>query len=245
MILDRGGISISFTFGCLGPKQNFWLFTRVLKRRSSVLDNDIGSVDQHDIGFKAHDIGLRRDIHKLHFWISCCATTAPGTTNYLSDKTDKQSNLNGIFCRTPEAAMTFSVATSISAGSKFKFGASADGSTFNNGSCASSPFSFSSLEPSLVPSNCQSSSSATATKNDSSAATITSASATANASNSFTSSLSVEASIPSFTGEPVFKFSSSGDPSTSVSTLSATSGEATESKTQDTKTWQCGYLSFW
>ncbi|KAK5834853.1 hypothetical protein PVK06_010532 [Gossypium arboreum] len=136
----------------------------------------------------------------------CCATTAPGTTNYLSDKTDKQSNLNGIFCRTPEAAMTFSVATSISAGSKFKFGASADGSTFNNGSCASSPFSFSSLEPSLVPSNCQSSSSATATKNDSSAATITSASATANASNSFTSSLSVEASIPSFTG--IFPFGS-------------------------------------
>ncbi|KAK8357779.1 hypothetical protein V6Z11_A05G443800 [Gossypium hirsutum] len=183
----------------------------------------------------------------IYFWANIssndfyyCSTTAPGTTNYLSDKTDKQSNLNGIFCRTPEAAMTFSVATSISAGSKFKFGASADGSTFNNGSCASSPFSFSSLEPSLVPSNCQSSSSATATKNDSSAATITSASATANASNSFTSSLSVEASIPSFTGEPVFKFSSSGDPSTSVSTLSATSGEATESKTQDTKTWQCG-----
>ncbi|KAB2033493.1 hypothetical protein ES319_D04G021400v1, partial [Gossypium barbadense] len=173
-----------------------------------------------------------------------CATTAPGTTNYLSDKTDKESNLNGIFCRTPEAAITSSVSTSISAGSKFKFGASADGYTFYNGSSASSPFSFSSLEPSLVPSNCQSSSSATATKNDSSAATITSASATANASNSFTSSLSVEASIPSFTGPPVFKFSSSGDPSTSVSTLSATSGEATESKTQDTKLGNVGIFPF-
>ncbi|TYI85826.1 hypothetical protein E1A91_D04G023000v1 [Gossypium mustelinum] len=140
-----------------------------------------------------------------------CATTAPGTTNYLSDKTDKESNLNGIFCRTPEAAITSSVSTSISAG---------------------------------IPSNCQSSSSATATKNDSSAATITSASATANASNSFTSSLSVEASIPSFTGPPVFKFSSSGDPSTSVSTLSATSGEATESKTQDTKLGNVGIFPF-
>ncbi|TYH75515.1 hypothetical protein ES332_D04G024200v1 [Gossypium tomentosum] len=142
---------------------------------------------------------------------SFCATTAPGTTNYLSDKTDKESNLNGIFCRTPEAAITSSVSTSISAG---------------------------------IPSNCQSSSSATATKNDSSAATITSASATANASNSFTSSLSVEASIPSFTGPPVFKFSSSVDPSTSVSTLSATSGEATESKTQDTKLGNVGIFPF-
>ncbi|KAH1038136.1 hypothetical protein J1N35_039879 [Gossypium stocksii] len=177
--------------------------------------------------------------------ISSCATTAPGTTNYLSDKTDKESNLNGIFCRTPETAITSSVLTSISAGSKFKFGASAaDGSTFNNGSCASSPFSFSSPAPSLVPSNCQSSSSATATKNDTSAATITSASATANASISFTSSPSVEASIPSFTGAPVFKFSSSGDPSTSVSTLSATSGEATESKTQDTKLGNVGIFPF-
>ncbi|KAK8357780.1 hypothetical protein V6Z12_A05G439900 [Gossypium hirsutum] len=177
--------------------------------------------------------------------LSSCATTAPGTTNYLSDKTDKESNLNGIFCRTPETAITSSVTTSMSAGSKFKFGASAaDGSTFNNGSCASSPFSFSSPAPSLVPSNCQSSSSATATKNDTSAATITSASATANASISFTSSPSVQASIPSFTGAPVFKFSSSGDPSTSVSTLSATSGEATESKTQDTKLGNVGIFPF-
>ncbi|PPR93636.1 hypothetical protein GOBAR_AA27033 [Gossypium barbadense] len=167
------------------------------------------------------------------------ASDAFGGSSSSSQSAWEQKRISGSTQGTPEAAMTFSVATSISAGSKFKFGASADGSTFNNGSCASSPFSFSSLEPSLVPSNCQSSSSATATKNDSSAATITSASATANASNSFTSSLSVEASIPSFTGEPVFKFSSSGDPSTSVSTLSATSGEATESKTQDTKTWQC------
>ncbi|KAK5834851.1 nuclear pore complex protein NUP1-like isoform X2 [Gossypium arboreum] len=177
--------------------------------------------------------------------LSSCATTAPGTTNYLSDKTDKESNLNGIFCRTPETAITSSVTTSMSAGSKFKFGASAaDGSTFNNGSCASSPFSFSSPAPSLVPSNCQSSSSATATKNDASAATITSASATANASISFTSSPSVQASIPSFTGAPVFKFSSSEDPSTSVSTLSATSGEATESKTQDTKLGNVGIFPF-
>ncbi|KAG4203360.1 hypothetical protein ERO13_A05G396000v2 [Gossypium hirsutum] len=177
--------------------------------------------------------------------LSSCATTAPGTTNYLSDKTDKESNLNGIFCRTPETAITSSVTTSMSAGSKFKFGASAaDGSTFNNGSCASSPFLFSSPAPSLVPSNCQSSSSATATKNDTSAATITSASATANASISFTSSPSVQASIPSFTGAPVFKFSSSGDPSTSVSTLSATSGEATESKTQDTKLGNVGIFPF-
>ncbi|KAB2033486.1 hypothetical protein ES319_D04G021100v1 [Gossypium barbadense] len=177
--------------------------------------------------------------------LSSCATTAPGTTNYLSDKTDKESNLNAIFCRTPETAVTSSVSTSISAGSKFKLGASAaDVSTFNNGSCASSPFSFSSPVPSLVPSNCQSSSSATATNNDTSAATITSASATANASISFTSSPSVEASIPSFTGAPVFKFSSSGDPSTSVSTLSATSGEATESKTQDTKLGNVGIFPF-
>ncbi|KAG4150695.1 hypothetical protein ERO13_D04G019000v2 [Gossypium hirsutum] len=177
--------------------------------------------------------------------LSSCATTAPGTTNYLSDKTDKESNLNAIFCSTPETAVTSSVSTSISAGSKFKLGASAaDVSTFNNGSCASSPFSFSSPVPSLVPSNCQSSSSATATDNDTSAATITSASATANASISFTSSPSVEASIPSFTGAPVFKFSSSGDPSTSVSTLSATSGEATESKTQDTKLGNVGIFPF-
>ncbi|KAH1038138.1 hypothetical protein J1N35_039881 [Gossypium stocksii] len=127
---------------------------------------------------------------------------------------------------------------------KFKFGTLADGSTFNHGSCASSPFSFSSPAPSLVPSNCQSSSSATATKNDTSAATVTSASATTNASISFTSSPSVEASIPSFTGAPVFKFSSSGDLSTLVSTLSATSGEATESKTQDTKLGNVGIFPF-
>ncbi|KAK8301488.1 hypothetical protein V6Z12_D04G024900 [Gossypium hirsutum] len=105
--------------------------------------------------------------------LSSCATTAPGTTNYLSDKTDKESNLNAIFCSTPETAVTSSVSTSISAG---------------------------------IPSNCQSSSSATATDNDTSAATITSASATANASISFTSSPSVEASIPSFTG--IFPFGS-------------------------------------
>ncbi|KAA3464544.1 nuclear pore complex protein NUP1-like isoform X2 [Gossypium australe] len=172
--------------------------------------------------------------------LSSCATTAPGTTNYLSDKTDKESNLNGIFCRTPETAITSSVSTSISAGSKFKFGASAaDGSTFNNGSCASSPFSFSSPAPSPVPSNCQSSSSATATKNDTSAATITSASATANASISFTSSPSVEASIPSFTGAPVFNiFGSTSAASSSAGTTAevASSGNSSSSGISSTST---------
>ncbi|KAK8629763.1 hypothetical protein V6N13_078591 [Hibiscus sabdariffa] len=156
---------------------------------------------------------------------SSFATTAPGsgTTNYLSDKTDKENNLNGILCRTPEAAITSSVSTSTSAGSIFKFGSSIDSSSLNNGSLASSPFSFSSPAPSLVPSN-----------GDASAAATTSASTPTDATISRTCKPSVEASIPYFTDASVFKLSSSGDPSTSVSTLSATSGEATESKTQDT-----------
>ncbi|PPR93638.1 hypothetical protein GOBAR_AA27035 [Gossypium barbadense] len=84
---------------------------------------------------------------------SSFATTAPGVTNHLSEKTDRGSTMNGIF-RTPETALTSAVSTS-----NFKFGASADAS-------------------------------------------------------------------------PVFKFSSSGDPSTS--------GEATKSKTQDTSLGNVG-----
>ncbi|KAK8504267.1 hypothetical protein V6N13_062616 [Hibiscus sabdariffa] len=175
---------------------------------------------------------------------SSFATTAPGTTNHLSDKTDKENNLNGIFCRTPEAAITSSVSTSTSAGSIFKFGSSIDSSSLNNGSLASSPFSFSSPTPSLVPSNGRSSSSAAVSSIDASAAATTSASTTTDATISRTCKPSVEASIPYFTDASVFKLSSSGDPSTSVSTLSATSGEATESKTQDTSIGNVGMFPF-
>ncbi|XP_039060405.1 nuclear pore complex protein NUP1-like isoform X2 [Hibiscus syriacus] len=175
---------------------------------------------------------------------SSFTAAAPGTTNYLSDKTDKENNMNEIFCRTPEAAITSSLSTSTSAGSIFKFGASKDSSTLNNGSLASSPFSFSSPVASLVPSTGQSSSSAAATNSDASAAATTSAGASANVTISRTSNPSVESSIPHFTAAPVFKFSSTADPSTSVSTLPATSGEATESKTQDTSVGNVGIFPF-
>ncbi|TYI31333.1 hypothetical protein ES332_A05G445200v1 [Gossypium tomentosum] len=157
---------------------------------------------------------------------SSFATTAPGVTNHLSEKTDRGSTMNGIF-RTPETALTSAVSTS-----NFKFGASADGSAVNNGSFSSSSFSFSSPVASLVPINGRSSSSATATNNDSPATATTSASATVNPTICHTSIPSVETSIPSFTASPVFKFSSSGDPSTS--------GEATKSKTQDTSLGNVG-----
>ncbi|MBA0600802.1 hypothetical protein Gorai_004001, partial [Gossypium raimondii] len=154
------------------------------------------------------------------------ATTAPGVTNHLSEKTDGGSTMNGIF-RTPETALTSAVSTS-----NFKFGASADCSAVNNGSFSSSSFSFSSPVPSLVPSNGRSSSSATANNNDSPATATTSASATVNPTICHTSIPSVETSIPSFIASPVFKFSSSGDPSTSR--------EATKSKTQDTSLGNVG-----
>ncbi|KAG4150686.1 hypothetical protein ERO13_D04G018900v2 [Gossypium hirsutum] len=157
---------------------------------------------------------------------SSFATTAPGVTNHLSEKTDRGSTMNGIF-RTPETALTSAVSTS-----NFKFGASADCSAVNNGSFSSSSFSFSSPVPYLVPSNGRSSSSATANNNDSPATATTSASATVNPTICHTSIPSVETSIPSFTASPVFKFSSSGDPSTSR--------EATKSKTQDTSLGNVG-----
>ncbi|KAK8301484.1 hypothetical protein V6Z12_D04G024800 [Gossypium hirsutum] len=128
---------------------------------------------------------------------------------------------------TPETALTSAVSTS-----NFKFGASADCSAVNNGSFSSSSFSFSSPVPYLVPSNGRSSSSATANNNDSPATATTSASATVNPTICHTSIPSVETSIPSFTASPVFKFSSSGDPSTSR--------EATKSKTQDTSLGNVG-----
>ncbi|MBA0571626.1 hypothetical protein Golob_002009, partial [Gossypium lobatum] len=156
----------------------------------------------------------------------CFATTAPGVTNHLSEKADRGSTMNGIFS-TPETALTSAVSTS-----NFKFGASADCSAVNNGSFSSSSFSFSSPVPSLVPSNGRSSSSATANNNDSPATATTSASATVNPTICHTSIPSVETSIPSFTASPVFKFSSSGDPSTSR--------EATKSKTQDTSLGNVG-----
>ncbi|XVF24616.1 hypothetical protein REPUB_Repub13aG0142600 [Reevesia pubescens] len=166
------------------------------------------------------------------------ATTAPGKTNYLLDKTDKENTLNGTFFRTPETATPSAVSTSVSAGSIFKFSALANSSTSNNGSLASSPFSFSSPTPSVLPNNGQSSSSSSTgyvsvtTNSDISAAATTSA--TANATISCTGSPFLEASVPSFPAGPVFKFASSPDPSTSVSTLSATSVEVTEAKTMDT-----------
>ncbi|XP_039051670.1 nuclear pore complex protein NUP1-like [Hibiscus syriacus] len=173
---------------------------------------------------------------------SSFATTAHGTTNHLSDKTEKENNLNEIFCRKPEAAITSSVSTSTSAGSIFEFGASKDSSTLNNGSLASSPFSFASPAPLCVPSVGQIPSSAAATNSDASVAVTTAASSTANATISCIGNPSAEASIHSFA--PVFKFSSSRDPSTSVSTLSATLGEVTKSKTQDTSLGSVGIFPF-
>ncbi|XVF00062.1 hypothetical protein REPUB_Repub03eG0253600 [Reevesia pubescens] len=174
---------------------------------------------------------------------SSFATTAPGTTNYLSDKTDKENTLNGISFRTPETANTTAVSTSTSAGSIYKFGALANSSTLNNGSLAASSFSLSSSMPSLVPNNAQSSSSSSTnymsftTNSDTSAAATTSA--TANATISSTTSPSTEASVPSFTAAPVFKFASSRDPS-----ISATSGKATEAKTQDTSLCNVAIVPF-
>ncbi|XP_022742024.1 nuclear pore complex protein NUP1-like isoform X2 [Durio zibethinus] len=175
---------------------------------------------------------------------SSFATTVPGTTNYLSDKTDKENTLNGIFFGTPETAISCAVSTSTSAGFIFKSGDSKNGSTLNNGSLASSPFSFSSPMPSLVPNNGQSSSSSSTnymsfTTNSDTLAAATTTSTTADVTVGSTS-ISMDVSVSSFTAAPVFKFASSGDPSASVSTLSATSGEATEAKTQDTS---CGNVA--
>ncbi|XP_022765592.1 nuclear pore complex protein NUP1-like isoform X2 [Durio zibethinus] len=149
--------------------------------------------------------------------------------------------------RTPETTVTSAISTSTSDGSVFKFGASANSSTLNNGSLASCPFSFSSPAPSLVSNNGQSSSNSSTnymstTNSDTSAAATTSA--TANATISSTGSPSMEASFPSFTDAPVFKLASSGDPTASVSTLSATSGEATEAKTQDRSLGNVGIAPF-
>ncbi|XWS08159.1 hypothetical protein CRYUN_Cryun41cG0056400 [Craigia yunnanensis] len=179
---------------------------------------------------------------------SSFATSAPGTTNYLSDKTDKENTLNGIFFRTPETAISSALSSSTSAGSIFKFGASKNSSTLNNGSLASSPLSFSSPTPSIVPNNCQSSYSSSTnymsfTTNSYTSAVATTSS-TANVTVSSTSGPSMEVSVPSFTAASVFKFASSRDPSTSVSTLSATSGEATEAKTQDTRSSNVAIVPF-
>ncbi|KAK8546407.1 hypothetical protein V6N13_067628 [Hibiscus sabdariffa] len=165
---------------------------------------------------------------------SSFATTAPGTTNNLSDKIDKDSTPTGIFC-TPETAISTAVSTSTPAGSIFKFDTSKSSSTLNNGSLASSPFSYSLPTASVIPSNGQSSSSGSincvsVTNTDTFAAAT--ASTTANVSASSTSSSpSIDVSVSSFT--PVFKFASYGDSSASVSASSATSREATEAKAQD------------
>ncbi|GMI84658.1 hypothetical protein like AT3G10650 [Hibiscus trionum] len=171
---------------------------------------------------------------------SSFATTAPGTTNNLSDKIDKENTPTGIFC-TPETAISTAVSTSTSAGSIFKFDTKSS-STLNNGSLASSPLSYSLPTQSLIPGNGQSSASGSinhvsVTNTDTSAAAT--ASTTANITLSSTSSSpSIDASVSSFS--PVFKFASSGDPLASVSTLSATSREATEAKTQDTSSGNVG-----
>ncbi|KAL4339837.1 hypothetical protein GQ457_08G013060 [Hibiscus cannabinus] len=165
---------------------------------------------------------------------SSFATTAPGTTNNLSDKIDKDSTPTGIFC-TPETAISTAVSTSTPAGSIFKFDTSKSSSTLNNGSLASSPFSYSLPTASVIPSNGQSSSSGSIncvsiTNTDTSAAAT--ASTTANVSASSTSSSpSIDVSVSSFS--PVFKFASYGDSSASVSASSATSREATVAKAQD------------
>ncbi|XVE52394.1 hypothetical protein DITRI_Ditri02bG0118800 [Diplodiscus trichospermus] len=174
---------------------------------------------------------------------SSFATTAPGTTNNFSDKTDKENTLNGI-CRTPETAKACALSTSTSAGSIFKFGASENNSALDNGSPATS-HSFSLPMPSLISHNVQSSPSSSTnymsftTKSDTSAASTTSTTA-----NVAVSCPSLEASVPSFTAAPVFKFSSSGDPSSSLSTFSATSGQATEAKTPDTSSGNAATVSF-
>ncbi|XP_039028736.1 nuclear pore complex protein NUP1-like isoform X2 [Hibiscus syriacus] len=165
---------------------------------------------------------------------SSFATTAPGTTNYLSDKIDEENAPTGIFSPPKTATST--------SGSIFKFDASESSSTLSNGSLASSPFSYPLPTPSLIPGNGQSSSSGSTnyvsiTYIDTS--TAATASTTANVAVSSTSSSpSIDASVSSFM--PVFKFASSGDPSASVSMLSATSREAAEVKTQDTSSGTVG-----
>ncbi|KAK8651125.1 hypothetical protein V6N13_140739 [Hibiscus sabdariffa] len=169
------------------------------------------------------------------------ATTAPGTTNNLSDKIDKEGTPTGIFC-TPETAISTAVSTSTPAGSIFKFDTSKSSSTLNNGSLASSPFSYSLPTPSVIPSNGQSSSSGSIncvsiTNTDTFAAATASTIANVSAS-STSSSSSIDVSVSSFT--PVFKFASYGDSSASVSASSATPREATEVKTQDTSSGNVG-----
>ncbi|KAE8664682.1 Prefoldin 1 [Hibiscus syriacus] len=172
---------------------------------------------------------------------SSFATTAPGTTNYLSNKIGKENTPTRIFC-TPETTTSTAVSTSTSAESIFKFDASRSCSTLNNGSLTSSPFSYSLPTPSLIPSSGQSSSSGS-TSYVSITCTDTFTAATASTTvnvtiSSTSSSPSIDASVSSFM--PLFKFASSGDPSASISMLSATSREAAEVKTQDTSSSNVG-----
>ncbi|KAL4325670.1 hypothetical protein GQ457_11G006890 [Hibiscus cannabinus] len=169
---------------------------------------------------------------------SSFATTAPRTTNNLSDKIDKENTPTGVLFRPPETAISTVVSTTMSAGSIFKFDTSKNSSTLNSGSLASSPFSYSLPTPSLIPNNGQSSSSSSinhVSSTNSDTFDAATASTTANVTiSSASSNPSIDASVPTSTAAPVFKFASSGNPSASVSTLSASSREAAEMKTQDT-----------
>ncbi|XP_039002542.1 nuclear pore complex protein NUP1-like isoform X2 [Hibiscus syriacus] len=173
---------------------------------------------------------------------SSFATTAAGTTNCLENKIENTPT--GILFRPPETTISTSGSTSMSAGSIFKFDTSKNSSTLNNGSLASSPFSYTLPTPSLIPNNGQSSSFGSI-KHVSSANSdpfdTATASTTANVTISSTSSSpSLDASVYLTTAAPVFKFASSGFPSAAVSTLSATSREAVEVKTQDTSSGNVG-----
>ncbi|XP_038990825.1 nuclear pore complex protein NUP1-like isoform X2 [Hibiscus syriacus] len=176
---------------------------------------------------------------------SSFATSVPGTTNYLADKTGKENTPTGILFRPPETAISTSVSTSMSAGSIFMFGTSKNSFTLSSGTLASSPFSYSLPTPALIPNNGQSSSSGSikhvsCTNSDTFDAATASTTANVTTIGSTSSSPSVAASVSSSTAAPVFKFASSVYPSAAVSTLSATSREGAEAKTQDKSSGNVG-----
>uniref|UniRef100_A0A5B6ZE27 Putative nuclear pore complex protein NUP1 n=1 Tax=Davidia involucrata TaxID=16924 RepID=A0A5B6ZE27_DAVIN len=132
-----------------------------------------------------------------------------------------------------ETVVSSAVSTSTSTSSIFSFGAPANNSSLSNGSLASSPYIFSSSTPvppssNLVNQNFTKSSPHVASATTTDTITSTSSTTTPTASSN---SLTTSATDLGFTAAPIFRFGSSVAPSTSVSTISSTSGlQSTDSK---------------
>ncbi|KAA8539058.1 hypothetical protein F0562_025750 [Nyssa sinensis] len=157
------------------------------------------------------------------------ANGASGATDTVqktleSDKADNKNTQKAEDIKGKSETVVSSVAsTSTSTSTIFSFGAPDNNSSLSNGSLASSPSIFSASTPVLPSSNL-------ASQNFiKSSATITSTSTSTTPTAS--SSLTTSATAPLFPAAPIFKFGSSVAPSTSVSTVSTSSGlQSTDSK---------------